>query len=147
MKRNTHSKVKHIECKTLVPQTYLKSRLFNTESRRVLYALKTRTVEGIKGDFKNMYQEQLCPLGCGDIDTLQNLLTCSVISSKLHTDMLATHSIQYEDIYSEDITKQKEVTELYSQLLQIREELITSSASSDTGQCINLQEEDILSVT
>ena len=94
-----------------------------------------------------MYQEQLCPLGCGDIDTLQNLFTCSVILSKLHTDILATHSVQYEDIFSEDITKQKEVTELYTQLLQIREELITSSARSDTGQCINLQEEDILSVT
>ena len=146
-KKQTHSKVKNIEYKTLEPQSYLKSPLFNTESRQLLFALRTRTVKSIKSDFKNMYQEQLCPLGCGDIDTLQNLLTCSVILSKLHTDILATHSVQYEDIFSEDITKQKEVTELYTQLLQIREELITSSARSDTGQCINLQEEDILSVT
>ena len=146
-KKQTHSKVKNIEYKTLEPQTYLKSPLFNTESWQLLFALRTRTVKSIKSDFKNMYQEQLCPLGCGDIDTLQNLLTCSVMSSKIHTDILATHSVQYEDIYSEDITKQKEVTELYTQLLQIREELITSSARSDTGQCINLQEEDILSVT
>ena len=60
--------------------------------------------------------------------------------------VLATNKIVYEDVFSEDISKQKQVTELYNQLLQIREELITNSASSDTGQCINLQEEDILSV-
>ena len=98
--------MKYIEYKTLEPQTYLKSPLFNTESRQLLFALRTRTVKSIKSDFKNMYQDQLCPLGCGDSDTLKNLLTCSVILSKLHTDILATHSVQYEDIYSEDIRKQ-----------------------------------------
>ena len=94
-KKQTHSKVKNIEYKTLEPQSYLKSPLFNTESRQLLFALRTRTVKSIKSDFKNMYQEQLCPLGCGDIDTLQNLLTSSVILSKLHTDRLATHRVQY----------------------------------------------------
>ena len=45
-----------------------------------------------------------------------------------------------------DISKQKQVTESYHQLLQIREESITKSASADTGQCIHLQVEGILSV-
>ena len=94
-----------------------------------------------------MYQDQICPLECGDNDTLQNILTCRILRNKLHTDVLATNNIVYEDVFSEDISKQKQVTELYNQLLQIREELITNSARSDTGQCINLQEEDILSVT
>ena len=119
---------------------------FNTESRQLIYALRTRTVKGIKSDFKNMYQDQTCPLECGDNDTLQNLLTCRTLGSKSHKDMLATNNIVYEDLFSEDISKQKQVTELYYQLLQIREELITNSASADTGQCIYLQEEDILSV-
>ena len=94
-----------------------------------------------------MYQEHFCPLGCGEIDNLQNLLKCRIILDNLHSDQLATNSVQYEDIFSEDITKQKEATELYSQFLQIREEIISRSASSETGQCINLQEEDVLSVT
>ena len=93
-----------------------------------------------------MYQDQICPLECGDNDTLQNLLTCRTLGSKLHTDILATHNIVHEDLFSQDIAKQKQVRELYIQLLQIREELITNSASADTGQCIYLQEEDKLSV-
>ena len=92
-----------------------------------------------------MYQEHFCPLGCGESDTLPNILTCPIIQNNLHSDQLATQRIQYEDIFSEDITKQKQVTELYSQLLDIREEIITRSANSDIGQCIYLQEEDILS--
>ena len=55
--------------------------------------------------------------------------------------------IFFKDIFSNDVVKQKEITQLYSQLLKVREEILNSSTNNDAGQCINLQECDRLSVT
>ena len=51
----------------------------------------------------------LCPLGCGDSDTL---LTCSVLKSHHATASSASSDISYEDTFSADILEQKQVTEL-----------------------------------
>ena len=55
--------------------SYMNSPLFNNNNRELLLALRTRTVRGIRTDFKGMYKNNECPLECGDIDTLENVLT------------------------------------------------------------------------
>ena len=40
---------------------YLGSPLFNSEDIRVLLALRTRTLEGIRNDFRGMYPSIECP--------------------------------------------------------------------------------------
>ena len=80
-----------------------------------------------------MYDDLTCPLGCGDQDTLPNILTCSVLKDKLKTDTVATNHISYDDIFSSNVGKQKQVTELYSHLLGIREELLKSQPVALTG--------------
>ena len=99
----------------------------------MLYALRTRTVRGIRKDFSGMYSDLSCPVGCGDPDTLSHIISCSVLKSQLQSQSLASNKIGHEDIFSKDIVRQKQVTELYTQLLQIREEILKSPPVTETG--------------
>ena len=127
-----HSKMDQLKYDKLEVQQYLTSPLFNNESRTLLLRLRTRTVNGIRADFRGLYADISCPLGCGHDDTLANILTCTVLRSH-HTSAHASQSdIRFEDIFSLDIRKQKEVTELYRQLLDIRNKM-TSQPVASTG--------------
>ena len=106
-------------------QPYLSSPMFNNESRNLLLRLRTRTVGGIRTDFGQMYPDKTCPLGCGEEDTLQNVLTCTVLRSLHNSSEYSISAVKYEDVFSSDIRKQKAVTETFRQLLQIRNEKIS----------------------
>ena len=80
-----------------------------------------------------MFADVLCPLGCGNSDTLENILTCSVLQNKLNSEHLVTNAVKFEDIYSPDVTKQRQITELYLQLIDIREKTLNSSPVAITG--------------
>ena len=80
-------------------------------------------MSGIKSDFKGLYTDISCPLSCGDIDTLSHILTCTALTSQLKNADISHSKAKYEDIYSSDVQKQKQVTELYRQLLQIRNQI------------------------
>ena len=114
--------------------SYLSSPLFNTESRQLLLALRTRTVSGVRSDFGALYPDKLCPLGCGDIDNIPNILSCKILIEKHKTkQIINSGNVQYSDIFSNNIRKQKEVTELYRQLLEIRNQMISSLPVVTTG--------------
>ena len=114
--------------------SYLNRPLFNSESSRLLLALRTRTVNGIKNDFRGLYADIKCPLMCGEDDKLQHILECSVLKSH-HTSssVMSNNGVSYEDVFSSDVSKQKQVTELYQQLLEIRSNLIKSQPEAVTG--------------
>ena len=130
--KETHSKMSGLVYNKYQCQEYLTSPIFNNESRSLLLRLRTRTVSGIKSDFKGVYTDTTCPLGCGNPDTLQNILTCPVLISQHNTSEISRSKIYHKDIFSDDLQKQKQVTELYRQLLQIRNE-ISSQPVADTG--------------
>ena len=131
--KSSHSKMDYLEYDKLEIMQYMKSPLFNSTSVNMLLTLRTRTVRGIRNDFRGMYQDALCPLGCGDTDTLPNILTCRVLQANMTSLNIATDTIQYSDVFSTDVCKQKQVTEAYSQLLEIREKLLNSSPVANTG--------------
>ena len=132
-KQQTHSKVRNIDYSKLETAEYLRSPLFNSHSIELLFSLRTRTVRGIRKDFQGMYADHSCPLACGDDDTLANVLACSVLQRHVQNNTVASEFIKYEDIFSNDVRKQRQVTELYSQLLTIREQLLDSSPVTETG--------------
>ena len=90
-------------------------------------SLRSRTVRGIRNDFRGMYPDNLCPLDFGDVDTLQNVLTCSVLKQYHTSKGVTDRNVEYTHIYSEDIFKQQKVTELYNQLLDVRNKVIQST--------------------
>ena len=61
----------------------------------------------------------LCPV------TLQLLLECPVVQ-QCHTsqDVSASH-VRYTDVFSGDTVKQKQATQLYSELLEVRNRIIS----------------------
>ena len=82
-----HSKVKTISYGSkLIIADYLKSLLFNSDNAETLLALRTRTVRGIRNDLSGMYNTLTCPLGCTELDTLPNLLSCKVLKAELKAD-------------------------------------------------------------
>ena len=132
-KQQSHSKVREIAYPMLETAQYLRSPLFDAQSIELLFSLRTRTVRGIRKDFKGMFIDHSCPLACGDVDTLQNVLSCNILQSYVKNNTLASELINYEDIFSNDVRTQRQVTELYSQLLTIREQLLDSSPVTETG--------------
>ena len=118
--------MKNIKCEKFEIMPYLNSPLFSNNNRQLLLALRTRTVRGIRSDFGGLYQDKMCPLGCGEIDNLENILTCSVLRQH-HRSREITHTdVKYQDIFSSDISKQQKVTEMFSQLLETRNNIIQS---------------------
>lgn len=105
---------------------YLSSPLFKSDSVQLLLALRTRTVEGIRNDFRGMYPDNKCPMACEVDDTLQHMLECTVLRQHHLSDNISASDIKFSDIFSQDTRKQKQVTELYGQLIEIRTKLINS---------------------
>ena len=141
-----HSKMAGINYSKFELQNYLHSPLFGSEQAQMLLALITRTVRGVKNDFRGMFQDIMCPLGCGKTDTLNNILTCTVLQNHFKSDSLARDNSVLTDIYSTDIHKQKQVTQLFIELMSIRENLISNNPVESTGPCIDLQTPSILSI-
>ena len=112
----------------------LNSPVFNNTNRNLLLALRTRTVRGIKSDFGGLYPDKMCPLGCGEIDNLENILSCQVIRHHHTSNEISQYDIKYQDVFSTDISKQQKVTEMYNQLLEIRNTILQSTpVASNTG--------------
>ena len=139
MLQQSHSKMENIKYDQFEISPYLTSPLFNNDSRSLLLALRTRTVRGIRSDFGGLYPDKRCPLGCGDMDTLKNILTCQVLKQSHASHDVTNIDIRYEDIFSPDISKQKQVTELYRQLLDTRNKIISSQPVANTGPVHRVQ--------
>ena len=124
--QQTHSKMDNLQYDKFEASIYLTSPQFTFDNASLLLALRTRTVRGIRNDFGGLYPDKTCPLGCGEMDTLQNILTCAVLKQKHVSKDMSTSEMQYEDIFSSNIVKQQQVTELYRQLLDVRNNILNS---------------------
>ena len=122
--KGNHSKMNGLRYDKLEQAAYLSSPMFNTESIRLLLALRTRTVRNIRNDFRGMFPDNQCPLSCDTDDTLQHVLECSVIRRHHESRNVSLHTVRYSDVFSINIKKQKQATQLYSELLEVRENLI-----------------------
>ena len=131
--KTKHSKMQSLHYDSFEFASYLKSPYFKSCDMSLLFALRTRTVRGIRSDFSGLYRDKMCPLGCGDVDTLQNILTCKILKQYHMSKDITNSDIRYEDIFAADIIKQKQATELYKQLLDIRNDVIQSSPVAETG--------------
>ena len=130
--KKKHSKMENLHYVSFETAPYLKSPLFNSTDISLLLALRTRTVRGIRNDFGGLYNDKLCPLKCGDTDTLKNVLTCKSLLQKHSTTEISNGDIRYEDIFGADIKKQKRITELFKQLLEIRNQILQNCSVNET---------------
>ena len=112
---------------------YMNSPIFDRRSVQMLFALRTRTVRNIKTDFRGMFPDVNCPLGCAYIDSLPKIRICPVLQANMKTNNITIEAVKYEDVYSHDVVKQRQVTELFTQCLELRDNLLKSPPAALTG--------------
>ena len=117
---------------------YLNSPMFNSDSIKLLIALRTRTVKSIRNDFRGMFPDNKCPLSCDNDDTLQHVLECSVLRRHHSSQNISSSGVRYSDVFSTNIKTQKQATQLYSELLQVRENLTSQPEAWTRAQSIDL---------
>ena len=106
-----HSKVKHIEHKSLVLQEYLQPRnVQSIQLSKFLFQSRTRMLE-CRVNFRNRYKNEdlLCPLKCGSLDDQKHILECSEIDVNAIIDQEIP---EYEDLFGNDVKKQTKVASI-----------------------------------
>ena len=122
-KKEEHSKVKYIHYEKLELQTYLKANTtLNNDEKLKLFKFRTRMME-LKNNFKNNYSDLKCKLGCNEIDEQKHLFECEVLLN--NCDILANNvKVEYEDIFSEEVSKQINAIRLLAQIWITRKNLL-----------------------
>ena len=137
-RQQTHSKVKFIIYEKLEIQEYMKSPKFSNEEVNLLHKLRSRTTD-CKENFKQKYihSNLLCDLCKNENENQQHIMKCSVILNEFKSNSLSIDKIEYEDIFSKNISKQKEITALYSHLFDTREEIVEKRNSQQMAPSPN----------
>ena len=128
-----HSKVQGIKYETLATQPYLKSPFFSNSECNALFAIRSHTLRGFKGNTPSIHKDNMsCPLKC-DInseDVQEHILKCQVILSKLQdTELEDAQNVEYNYIYG-DTHKQKAVVTIILRLLELRNNLLEQPSTS-----------------
>ena len=122
-KQQKHSKVSNIQYNKLETQAYIKCPVFNNEEVNLLHALRSRMIN-VKNNFSSKFLNNLlCPLCENDRDDQTHLLECTELQSRINSRELSKGKVKYNDIFGE-VDEQKEATQLFLQLLNIRNELV-----------------------
>ena len=98
--------------------------MFTEEEARLLLALRTRTVRGIRSDFPGMFSSRQCPMmGCEEEDTLPHLLTCTVLREHSEEERSRVCRVEVEHLYTGTLEHQLEATKVFGLLLTTRAKL------------------------
>ena len=108
------------------PQAYLTSELFSNQQCSIIFALKSKTLRGVKSNFKTMNPENyLCSLCERYPDTQQHIGQCQVLQ-----DICPLSSpIDYSGLYG-SVEEQKDFIEKYEKYLVLRDELLMNDPST-----------------
>ena len=127
-KQSQHSKIKDVQYKSLETQQYMTSTLFNNTEVCLLFALRSRYID-CKTNFRYKYKNDdlLCQL-CGQSEDNQpHLLQCKILSKYFESE----EKVEYNDIFSCDLRRQKLITTIFSKLLKLRKILTTNPSVLD----------------
>ena len=119
--KKKHSKSKHLDCSRSRTADYLNNTNFNTKQKRLLFKLRSRTLD-VKLNFRGQQSNILC-ISCGLFPESQShLLQCPQIVTRLNYLNGKTSKLNELDIYG-DIESQKRIVNIYSDILEVREKL------------------------
>ena len=146
-KKETHSKVSHIQYSGLQIQSYMLSPLFTNDEVNQLHALRSRSTD-CKENFKQKYLNSnlLCSLCKTEVENQQHILVCKVLMSNLQTDELTEGQYKYDDIFSMNVKKQKVITSMFVKLFKLREKIQenTNSQPAPSSTAMELRMSDNL---
>ena len=77
------------------------SPIFNNEDVNLLHALRSRSVN-VKNNFSSIYKnDRSCPLWESDIDDQPDLLSCTVLTTRMKSKEAANYKVVYRTIFAE----------------------------------------------
>jgi hypothetical protein len=116
--KDKHSKMKDLNYSNLELQNYLQLPIITKEKAQHLFRFRTR-MANFKSNFKNGNTEILCPSpGCVEEDSQQHLLSCVFLNSEYPA--LGLSNFKYENIFSSDVTKNKETIVIIMKAMEKR---------------------------
>ena len=119
--KKTHSKSEYLNCSELELAKYLEDPSFNTKQKQLLFKLRSRTLD-VKANFRGQNSDIMC-ISCGLFpETQSHLLQCPQLVSRLKYLCDKTSKLNEMDIYG-NTEKQKIIVNIYSDLLEVRENL------------------------
>lgn len=130
--KESHTKVKHNKYDNLFqPQDYIKSHIFNDQEKSLLFAMRSRTVRGLKDNFPYLQYggDTTCPLCQDHRDSQEGVLSCK----KLKNLVPVPASVTYGHIYG-NMDEQKGLVEVFARLLGVRDQLL--SDREDVQHCL-----------
>ena len=113
-----HSKYKSVKHLTFKMQSYLNDHTMSMDDISFLFAMRTRTIRGIRNDFGNMYGTNMCPLCNQHVDTIPALMECQELMA------VPRSGAQYQDIYSPSVDIQRGAVLQFRALMQAKERII-----------------------
>ena len=126
-------KIETLQYKKFKLQKYLKSKFFFDYHVEVLSKLRSRNID-VKSNYKTKFTKhnvenlECSIVGCFDTEDQQHLLKCKPILQRFHR-IQNLKNVSYKDIFS-SVQKQKKITDLYINLLDIRKKILEEQKSN-----------------
>ena len=115
--KGKREKVKYVEHNDMKMETYLCPSDMTTQEAKFLFLLRTKMVD-VKVNFKNMYQDKMCPFCKSSEDTQEHVLECSFLAQ--NNNILMSEKPDLKWIWSDDIKKQKEIVKIFRSVWKIQ---------------------------
>ena len=112
------SKTSGLKYSELKIQGYLKSENLSTKEKQLIFPLRTRMIP-VSHNFGNKTKQ--CPLCLMGPDSQQHILECFIIRGSNKNIIFNTEAPQYNDIFSKDETKLKQISKIFSLALRTKE--------------------------
>ena len=125
-KNEKSEKVKSISYTRLELQNYLAHPLLTIDQTKFLIAVRARMLF-VRANYPNMQNEKFCPLCTTELekvlDTQEHLLDCKIIN--LNCTEIIQSDIKYEELFSDNVNKQAEVSLILENRFAMRKKLIS----------------------
>ena len=119
--KENRSKSKQLSSYNL--QNYLQTDLLTTRQKKLLFSLRTRSVD-VKTNYKSMYKFNIrCRLCQKDEDSEKHYLKCEIVLRNIEPSIDLT-TASYDNIFSSNIEDQVNITKIYDQIFKIRSKLL-----------------------
>ena len=122
IKKESHSKVKHLKHFKLEMQNYLKPNKLkiNQEDAQAIFKLRSRMTE-VKENFKGKYFTHECELCNEEEETQEHIFTCKEILKNKKDDAKLP---EYKKILEGNAKSQLEIANIFKENMKIRNEII-----------------------
>ena len=97
---------------------YLKSQKLFVKEATNIFKFRTR-MSDVKMNFSSQYVNLNCSLGCDEFESQEHLINCDKIESNLDNN-----DVDYEDLFSNNILKLKNIAKKLSSALEAKNKII-----------------------